>query len=187
MKKKTTEISDEDVSKSLDVLRKQQATLLPVDRPVAMGDVITMDVDGESDGQTLDSSKDYMYELNEGSQTLLPGFADKLIGLEKGKTETFTLSYPDDYEMKEIAGKAFKFSVTVKEVKEKQLPELDDEFAKALGSEDLSSLKDKILENMTTRAEATNKMEFEEKVVDAAVEQSEVIYPPVLVNTKSTI
>jgi trigger factor len=184
LEQKKVEVSDEDVIKALDSLRKQQATLLPVERPAAMGDVITMDVEGESEGQTFPPSKDYVYELSEDSQTLLPGFAEKLIGLEKGETATFSLSYPDDYEMQELAGKEFTFNVTVKEIKEKQLPELDDEFAKAVGSEDLASLKSQILENIKAKAESTNRMEFEQKIVDTVVEQSEVIYPPILIENE---
>jgi trigger factor len=184
LEQKKVEVSDEDVTKALDSLRKQQATLLPVERPAAMGDVITMDVEGESEGQTFPPSKDYVYELSEDSQALLPGFAEKLISLEKGKTATFSLSYPDDYEVQELAGKGFTFNVTVKEIKEKQLPELDDEFAKAVGSEDLASLKSQILENIKARAESTNRMEFEQKIVDTVVEQSEVIYPPILVENE---
>ncbi len=184
LEQEKVEVSDEDVTKAIDSLRKQQATLLPVERPVAMGDVITMDVEGESEEQKFPPSKDYVYELSEESQTLLPGFADKLLGMEKGTTNTFSLSYPDDYEVQELAGKVFAFNVTLNEIKEKQLPELDDEFAKAVGSEDIASLKNQIFENIKTRAEATKKMEFEQKLVDAAVEQSEVIYPPVLVENE---
>ncbi|MEJ2738273.1 MAG: trigger factor [Dehalococcoidia bacterium] len=184
LEKKQTEIKEEDVTNTLESLRNQQATLLPVDHPAEMGDVITIDVEGESDGQAFPPAQDYVYELSSESQIMFPGFTEKLVGMKKGDHSEFTLSYPEDHENANIAGKTFSFSVTAKEIKEKQLPELDDEFAKASGSDDLESLKNKISENLTTRSEEMNRMEFEQNVVDTVVEQSEVIYPPVLVENE---
>jgi trigger factor len=180
LERKLTEITEEDVAKTLETLRQQQATLLPVDHPAEMGDVITIDVEGESDGQSFPPAQDYVYELSSESQVMFPGFTEKLVGIKKGEHSEFTLAYPEDHENKGIAGKEFSFSVIAKEIKEKQLPELDDEFAKASGSDDLESLKNKISENLKSRSEEMNRMEFEQKVVDTVVEQSEVIYPPVL-------
>ena len=184
LEKKQTEIKEEDVTNTLESLRNQQATLLPVDHPAEMGDVITIDVEGESDGQAFPPAQDYVYELSSESQIMFPGFTEKLVGMKKGDHSEFTLSYPEDHENANIAGKTFSFSVTAKEIKVKQLPELDDEFAKASGSDDLESLKNKISENLTTRSEEMNRMEFEQNVVDTVVEQSEVIYPPVLVENE---
>ena len=184
LEKKQTEIKEEDVTNTLESLRNQQATLLPVDHPAEMGDVITIDVEGESDGQAFPPAQDYVYELSSESQIMFPGFTEKLVGMKKGDHSEFTLSYPEDHENANIAGKTFSFSVTAKEIKEKQLPELDDEFAKASGSDDFESLKNKISENLTTRSEEMNRMEFEQNVVDTVVEQSEVIYPPVLVENE---
>ena len=184
LEKKQTEIKEEDVTNTLETLRSQQATLLPVERPAEMGDVITIDVEGESDGQAFPPAQDYVYELSSESQIMFPGFTEKIIGMKKGDHSEFTLSYPDDHENESIAGKTFSFSVTAKEIKEKQLPELDDEFAKASGSDDLESLKNKISDNLRTRSEEMNRMEFEQNVVDTVVEQSEVIYPPVLVENE---
>ena len=184
LEKKHTEIKEEDVTNTLESLRNQQATLLPVDHPAEMGDVITIDVEGESDGQAFPPAQDYVYELSSESQIMFPGFTEKLVGMKKGDHSEFTLSYPEDHENANIAGKTFSFSVTAKEIKEKQLPELDDEFAKASGSDDFESLKNKISENLTTRSEEMNRMEFEQNVVDTVVEQSEVIYPPVLVENE---
>jgi trigger factor len=180
LERKQTDITEEDVAKTLETLRQQQATLLPVDHPAEMGDVITIDVEGESDGQSFPPAQDYVYELSSESQVMFPGFTEKLVGIKKGEHSEFTLAYPEDHENKGIAGKEFSFSVIAKEIKEKQLPELDDEFAKASGSDDLESLKNKISENLKSRSEEMNRMEFEQKVVDTVVEQSEVIYPPVL-------
>ena len=184
LEKKQTEITEEDVANTLETLRNQQATLMPVDRPAEMGDAITIDVEGESDGQAFPPAQDYVHELSSESQVMFPGFTEKLVGIKKGDHSEFTLEYPEDHENKGIAGKRFSFSVTAKEIKEKQLPELNDEFAKTSGSDDLETLKKTIRDNLTSRSEEMNRMEFEQKVVDAVVEQSEVIYPPVLVENE---
>ena len=112
----------------------------------------------------------------------LPGFAEKLEGMGKDEERSFQLSYPSDYEMKELAGHEHSFKVTATEVKEKELPEINDEFAKSLGSEDLASLREQIVTNLKTRAEERARLELEQKAVDAAVELSEMEYPPVLVD-----
>jgi trigger factor len=125
-----------------------------------------------------------VYELSAESQVQFPGFTEKLVGMKKGDHSEFELSYPEDHENENIAGKTFSFSVTAKEVKEKQLPELDDELARESGSDDLESLKNKISEDLTKRSEEMNRMEFEQNVVDTVVEQSEVVYPPVLVENE---
>ncbi len=179
---KPVEISDEDIESTIEQLRHQQAILSPVDRPVQFGDIATIDVEGERDGETFPIRKDVVYEVNKGTKLPLPGFSEKLEGMVKGEEKGFTLSYPADYEMQELAGKDHAFKVTVSEVKEKKLPELDDEFAKALGKEDMASIREQISSNLKARAEERARLELEQKAVDAAVELSEVEYPPVLVD-----
>jgi len=181
---KPVEISDEDIESTIEQLRHQQAILSPVDRPVQFGDIATIDVEGERDGETFPIRKDVVYEVNKETKLPLPGFSEKLEGMVKGEEKGFTLSYPADYEMKDLAGKDHAFKVTVSEVKEKKLPELDDEFANALGKEDMASIRDQISSNLKARAEERARLEMEQKAVDAAVELSEVEYPPVLVDNE---
>jgi trigger factor len=100
--------------------------------------------------------------------------------MSKGEEKSFVLSYPLGYEIEELAGKEHAFKVTVKEIKEKKLPEVDDEFARNLGKEDLVSLREQISSNLKARAEERARLETEQEAVDAAVELSEVEYPPVL-------
>ena len=177
---KPVEIKEEDIEATIEQLRHQQAILSPVDRPVQFDDIVTIDVEGARDGEPFPIRKDIVYEVTREARLPLPGFAEKLEGMSKGEEKSFVLSYPPDYEMKELAGKEHAFKVTATEVKEKRLPEVDDEFAKNVGKEDLASLKEQIASNLKARAEERARLETEQKAVDAAVELSEVEYPPVL-------
>lgn len=179
---KPVEISDEDVDAMIEQLRHENAVLSPVDRPVELGDIVTIAVEGESQGEPFVSRKDLLYEVNRDSRVPLPGFAEKLEGMKKGEKRSFVLSYPPDYEMQELAGKDYSFEVTISEIKEKKLSEVDDEFAKSLGREDLASMRELISTNLKARGEEKARLEFEQKVVDTAVELSEVEYPPVLID-----
>ncbi|MBM3142374.1 MAG: trigger factor [Chloroflexi bacterium] len=178
---KPVEISKEDIEATIEQLRHQQAILSPVDRPVQFDDIVTIDIEGERDGEPFPIRKDVVYEVTREARLPLPGFAEKLEGMSKGEEKSFVLSYPPDYGMKELAGKDHAFKVTATEIKEKKLPEVDDEFAKNLGKEDLASLREQIASNLKARAEERARLELEQKAVDAAVELSEVEYPPILV------
>ena len=182
LKSEPVEISDEDVDAMIEQLRHENAVLSPVDRPVEFGDIVTIDIEGESQGEPFVSRKDLVYEVSRDSRVPLPGFAEKLEGMKKGEKRSFVLSYPPDYEMQELAGKEYSFDVTISEVKEKKLPEVDDEFAKSLGREGLASMREHISTNLKARGEEKARLEFEQKVVDTAVELSEVEYPPVLID-----
>jgi trigger factor len=174
------EIKKEDIEATIEQIRHQQAILSPVDRPVQFDDIVTIDVEGTRDGEPFPIRKDIVYEVTREARLPLPGFAEKLEGMSKGEEKSFVLSYPPDYEMKELAGKEHAFKITATEVKEKKLPEVDDELAKNVGKEDLASLKEQIASNLKARAEERARLETEQKAVDAAVELSEVEYPPVL-------
>lgn len=179
---KPVEIKDEEVEATIEQLRQQHAVLLPVDRPVQFDDTVTIDVQSEKEGQSSPIGKDLVYEVTGGNRLPLPGFAEKLEGMKKSEERRFVLSYPADYETKELAGQEHSFKVTATEVKEKELPEINDEFARTLGSEDLASLREQIATNLKTRAEDRARLELEQKAVDAAVELSGTEYPPVLVD-----
>jgi trigger factor len=166
---------------SLQQLQYQNSTLIPVERPAEYGDLVIMDVEGDEHGNPLPLRKDLEYELIKDYQLPLPGFVDQIVGCSKGEEKAFTLSYPEDYEHKDLAGKEYKVKIKVNEIKHRELPELDDEFAKTLGMDSMEVLKGKIDEDLTTRAEQQNNLEFEQKVIDRVAEISEVHYPPVIV------
>jgi trigger factor len=179
---KPAEIKEEDIEATLVQLRHQQAILSPVDRPLQFDDIATIDIEGEKDGETFLIRKDVIYEVAKESRLPLPGFAEKLEGMSKGEEKSFVLSYPPDYEMQELAGKDHAFKIKVTEIKERKLPEVDDELAKSLGKENLASLREQIASNLKAGAEERARLELEQKAVDAAVELSEVEYPPALVD-----
>jgi trigger factor len=177
---KPVEVSEKEVEAAIEQLRLQQAILVPVDRPAKMGDALTMDIEGESEGKRFPIRKDLVYELVKESPLPLPGFTEKLEGVVKGEERSFVLSYPADYKIPELAGKDYDFKVKVNQVKEQKLPDVDDEFAKAVGVDDLAKMREQILGRLKIKAEEIERAEFEQKIIDAAVELSEVEYPPIL-------
>jgi trigger factor len=177
---KPVKITKKDLDETIEQLREQQAVLLPIDRPVQLGDVVTIDVEGEREGEQFPIRKDIVYEASKGSRLPLPGFAEKLEKMGRGEEKSFVLSYPSDYEMKELARKEHAFKVTVKEIKEKKLPEIDDEFAKMLGKDDLASLRQQIQSNLKARAEDRSRTELEQTAIDKLIDISKIEYPPVL-------
>lgn len=179
---KPTEIGQEDVDAVIEQLRLQQAVLSPVDRPIQFGDVVTIDIEGERQGELFPIRKNLVYEVIQGAKLPLPGFAEKLEGVGKGEEKHFVLSYPEDYEMQELSGKEHAFKVTVTEIKEKKLPVVNDEFAKNVGSQDLASLRELIFADLKAKADERARLELEQQVINAVIEISEVEYPPVLVD-----
>ena len=182
LESKPPRVGKKEVEATIEQLRQQHGVLVPVDRAVQFGDTVTINVEGERDGEPFPIRDSLAYEVNKDARLPLPGFAEKLEGMAKGEERSFLLSYPADYETKELAGKEHSFKVTATEIKEKELPELNDEFAKSVGSEDLASLREQITTNLKTRAQERARLELEMKAVDAAVDMSEIEYPPVLVD-----
>jgi trigger factor len=177
---KPIEVSEKEAEATIQQLRQQHATLLPAERPAQMGDILTIDMEGASEGKPFPAQKALVYELTNEAILPLPGFAKKLEGAVKGEDKEFDLTFAADYEMTKLAGKSYQFKVKVSEIKEKKLPELNDEFAKTLGVETFESLKEQVLAGLKARAEEITQQDLEKKIIDAAVELSTVEFPPVL-------
>ena len=177
-------LTDQEIEAAIQQLRLQHAVLVPVDRPAKMDDAVTMDIEGESEGKPFTIRKDLVYELVKESPLPLPGFADKLEGIAKGEERSFTLSYAADYKIPELAGKDYSFKVKATEIKEQQLPEANDEFAKTVGVESMAVMREQIISRLKERAEEIARSEREQKIIDAAVELSEIQYPPILVENE---
>ncbi|MBN2238376.1 MAG: trigger factor, partial [Dehalococcoidales bacterium] len=113
-----------------------------------------------------------------------PGFADQLIGMKKEEEKEFKLTFPEDYPSRELAGKEGTFKVKLHDIKEEKLPEINDEFAAQIGQElkTVDALREEIMKSLKLRGEEQARMDFEEKIIHEAIEQSKVEYPPVLVN-----
>src|SRR3954449_4390791 len=142
--KREPEVSDEAVAEEVDRLRERAAKLEPVERQAQRGDFVVMDFKGTRDGVAFagGEGRDQMIEL--GSGRLVPGFEEQLEGAVAGQELTVTVTFPDDYGSDELAGQVAEFAVTVREVKAKQLPELNDELAEEAGFDTLDELREDI-------------------------------------------
>jgi trigger factor len=174
------------IDAQLERLRDQFATLDTVERSAAEGDQVVIDYVGSIDGEVFEggAGRDQLLEL--GSGRLIPGFEEQLVGTSAGDERTVELTFPEDYGESRLAGQPANFSVTVKEVKAKRLPELDDEFAvEAGGFDTLDELREDIAERLRESEEQAIDREFEEAVLDAAVAGSQVEVPEKLVHARA--
>lgn len=176
------EITDKEIDAAVELKRQEQAVLSPVDRPVQFGDLVTLNIEANIGEKPFLNHKDIVYEVNKDSQVPLPGFAEKLEGAKKGKGKDFTLIIPPDYRIKEFVGKECFFKVAVTEVKERQLPELDDEFCQTCGYDNLTSMKEALCVDLKDKAKQLGDQRLRETAVDAVVEISQVHYPSILEN-----
>src|SRR5205807_5471499 len=167
-------------------LRDRLATLETVDRPAQQGDHLVIDYVGTIDGEPFEggSGRDQLLEL--GSGRLIPGFEEQLIGASAADERTVITTFPEDYQAEELAGKEAQFAVTVSEVKEKRLPELDDDFAsEAAGFDTLAELREDAAERLRKLDERTVEREFADAVIEAAVAEADVDVPEKLVHARA--
>ena len=178
--KQEREVTDADVEERLNQKRNQLAELVVVEEPAKEGDTVVIDFEGFKDGVAFEGGKGENYALELGSGSFIPGFEDQLVGAKAGDDVEVKVTFPEDYQAEDLAGQEAIFKVKVHEVKEKELPELDDEFAKDVDEEveTLDELKAKIREELT----ATKASQAEEAVHDEAlrkaVENAEVVELP---------
>ena len=180
------EIGDKEIDEVIEALRHQHATWEPVTREVRSGDLVTIDIWSEVDGKAYINQKGGQYQATAGTDFPVPGFAEQIIGMKPEEEKEFTLSFPADDPRTEYAGKEGKFKIRLNEIKEEKLPELNDEFAKLINAElpTMDALRERMTTNMKLRAEDDAKKAYEEKVIDAAVEQSQIEFPEVLVDSE---
>ena len=179
-------IAKKEVTAAVEEVWERQGAWVPVDRSVELGDLVTMDIEANVEEKPWLNHKGILYEVDKDSSSPVPGFASHLQGTEKNKENDFNLTIPDDYPIKEMCGKESTFKVTVTEIKEKQLPELDDELARSAGCDNLADMKKKLAADLRAKAEARNRSELRQKALDALVEISEVNYPPILEDEEIT-
>ena len=187
------EASDEAVQAELDALRERAARLETVEREAGEGDFVVMDYVGAIDGEEFEggAGRDQMIEI--GSGRLIPGFEDQLKGVKAGEERTVKVSFPDDYGARapgdagsELAGRDAEFAVTVSEVKEKVLPELDDDFAvDQAGFDSLGELRDDIRAKLMEADERQVEQAYREAVLDAVVKEATVDVPDALVEARA--
>ncbi len=179
-------VEDSAIDAELERLREQVATLETVDRPAADGDFVVIDYVGSVDGEPFEggSGRDQLLEL--GSGRLIPGFEEQLRGATAGEQRIVEVTFPEDYQASDLAGKHTRFDVSVSEVKAKRLPELDDEFAAEAGGFDtLAELREDIASRLRSNDERAIEAEFERAVIDAAVADADVDVPDQLVHARA--
>ena len=179
-------VTDEDVDREVSAAREKNGSLETVEnRPVKEGDTVVMDFEGFVNGTAFEGGKGENYSLEIGSGQFIPGFEEQLVGAETEKEVEVKVTFPEDYHAEELKGKDAVFKCTVHEIKEKVLPELDDEFAKDVSEFDtLDEYKKDIREKLEKNAEERAKRETENKVVEAVVSNATVEVPACMVDQR---
>jgi trigger factor len=172
-------IDDERIAKVLEELQDQNAILEPVDdRPVAKDDFVVIGFEGTRDGQAFEGGSSDRMPLIVGSDRLIPGFEDHLVGLKAGDTADFDVTFPDDYGEATLAGQQAHFHVEIKEHRAKVLPALDDEFARQLGPyESLDGLRDEVRRRLERNALDKARHEFADRIIEYAVANATLLLP----------
>lgn len=185
VEKEDTTVSEEEVTAEIEKERERNARTITVeDRPVKDGDMTVIDFEGFVDGQAFEGGKGESYPLTIGSGAFIPGFEEQVVGAKLEEEIEVNVTFPEDYHAEELAGKPAVFKVTVKEIKEKELPELDDEFAAEVSEFDtLAEYKEDVQKKLTEKKEEEAKNAKESKVIEAIVEDSKMEIPDAMVST----
>jgi len=183
LKPEPPEAIDDELNTTLEQLRRQHGSWEPAERPAGFDDLVTMDVDSQVEDKPFIKQEGVQYQILKNQTAPAPGFAEQLVGMKGGDEKEFKLPLPADHAQVELAGKEAGFKIKINEVKQLKLPELNDEFAAAVNPEfkTFDGLRERVSANLKIMAEDRAKREFEERVVDAAVDLSQVDFPPVLV------
>lgn len=186
IKKTVANVTDEDVDNEIKKAAEKNARLVSVeDRPVQKDDITTIDFEGFVDGVAFEGGKGTDYSLTIGSGQFIPGFEDQLIGAKIGEEAEVKVTFPEEYHSEELSGKPATFKVTVKEIKVKDIPTIDDEFAKDVSEFDtLEAYKEDLKNKMVHEAEHQAEHKNEDSVIAKAVENASVEIPEVMVSKR---
>lgn len=184
VEKKTAEVTDEEVDKALADEREKQSRMVPVsDRAVADGDMVTIDFEGFVDGKAFEGGKGTDYPLTIGSHSFIDTFEEQLIGKNIGEEVEVNVTFPEQYQAAELQSKPAMFKVNVKEIKQKELPELDDDFAQDISDFDtLADYKEDLKKKLLEKKEEEVKAQFEEDVVEKVVADAKMEIPDPMVD-----
>ena len=180
------EVDEERVSETLEEIRRETTPWEPVDRPVAMGDQVVMDLRGAVEGREIVNQRNFGYIVSEEPNPV-EGFGAALEGMAQGETREFTLAFADDHRDEELAGKPCDFVVEAKEIKGRELPELDDEFAHGVGQgyDSLEALREDVRGRHRASLEAEAQNRYEETVLEAVLATTEIEMAPLLVQRET--
>jgi trigger factor len=186
----TKEVTEDDVNKVLDNIRDSQASIEPVERPIAEGDMVYVVLSGERKGETDPEKKQILEERrypliiekkdnDQSTEYPFEGFSRKLIGLNTGDEKTLEHKFDDDHQFEDMRGITGVYSVKIEEVKGRTLPEITDEFAKTLGEyEDVAALMTEIEKSLEEQNESDQQAAYDEKIMDQLLEDCKIKYPP---------
>jgi len=183
IEKVETEVTDADVDEEIEKERRANSrTIVVEDRAVKDGDITVIDFEGFVDGVAFEGGKGENYPLTIGSGAFIPGFEEQIIGAEIGKETEVNVTFPEDYQAEELAGKAATFKCTVNEIKETELPAVDDEFASEVSDFDtVAEWKEDLKKSLTEKKEAAAKDEKENKALEAAIENAKMDIPDAMI------
>lgn len=182
--RKAVEVTDEEVDKALEEERDKQSRMVPVEgRAVENGDMVTIDFEGFVDGVAFEGGKGTDYPLTIGSHSFIDTFEDQLVGKNVGEEVEVNVTFPEQYQAEELQGKPAMFKVAIKEIKAKELPELDDDFAQDVSDFDtLAEYKEDLKKKLVEKKEEEAKEAFEEAVVEAVVSNAKMEIPAPMVD-----
>ena len=177
-------VTEEEINTLLDLLRRDTAPWEPVDRPVAMGDQVTLDIKANLNGKEITKQDGVVYMVKEENVSPVAGFPQQLVGIGSQETKEFAIPMPADYPDSNLAGKEVEFIVTIHEIKAKNLPELDDEFAKGVGEgyDNLEALTNKLREDFLARRELETRDLYEDQVFEKLLEKAQIDLSPLMVD-----
>ena len=182
IEKVDTEVTEEDMAAELKRLQNQQAREITVERAAELGDTVVIDYVGSVDGVEFEGGKGENYPLELGSNSFIPGFEDQLVGAAAGADVDVNVTFPEEYHADDLAGKAALFQVKVHEVKAKELPELDDEFAQDISDFDtLAEFKEDLAKRLADGKKETAAAEKQQKVMDIVVANAKMDIPDAMV------
>lgn len=185
--KADVEVSEEEITAEIDRERDKNSRMVEIsDRAVKEGDIATIDFEGFLNGEAFDGGKGSDYPLTIGSHAFIPGFEEALVGAEVGKETDVNVTFPEDYQAEELAGKAVVFKCTVKKLQEKQLPELDDDFVSEVSEESdtVEEYREEIRKKLSGRKEEEAKNVKEDAVVDAIIADAQMEIPEAMIETQ---
>jgi len=182
--KPVAEVSPDDLEMMIEKLREQRKSFLAVDRAAALEDQVTIDFSGTVDGEAFDGGQADGNKLVLGSNSMIPGFEDGIVGLKTGDEQDVTVTFPEDYQAEDLAGKQAVFAVKVHEVAESTLPELDEDFFKEFGVEDggMDAFRVEVQNNMEKELKAAVENRVKTQVMDGLIKVTPVDSPKALVN-----
>lgn len=184
VERQVAEVTEADVENMIETVRKQRTEWLDVDRPSQQEDRVTIDFEGHIDGQDFPNNKREDVPLVLGSGAMLEAFENNLIGLEKEATKEFDVTFPDTYQVADLAGKTVHFTVKVKAVTEPKPPEVDAAFAEALGADSLESLRDMVRDNMQQELDKRIEANVKDQLLQSLKKANDVKAPKALMDAE---